>query len=369
MSEHGQGQEATHTAPAGTQLVLDACAKAVEDYRNGVSGKTQTLFAITTQLVSLEAQRAGAAGDDSTLQSSAAGTPRPDTPSERGQSPASDGDEDEPRAKRPRTDPSSYAWAATDFLLETRLHPHILRTLELIRIYGADLTQAKRDLSASPSVPEFPESEWTNILTGRAVDLDHVFAGRYTSGPEDKTTERIGDLEFSFRAPVVAKKVSSFGDWVYAWKRASVATVFAFPHRREELDAYGDQIIGLFGALAPAFHARVLDFDRAVRKRVGSSRRSLLTDVGDFADLKIQFIDSCGANVHHAEASAGGTKSGGAGRRGSGGNRKKDACRKYNSEKGCRNLASECRYRHACSNCGGEKHTQHECTKNARHDA
>ncbi|KAI0820345.1 hypothetical protein BC628DRAFT_1467740 [Trametes gibbosa] len=386
MSNDGQRQEEPTTDRAGAQLILEACSKAVEDYRGGTIGKAQALLTITTQLVSLEAQQSGAAEDSGTIQSyldmladqingeepdnGAAGTPGAFLSSERSRSREPSEDADEPRPKRSRVDPGRYAWASTDFLLETRLHPHIARTLELIRLYGEDLTQAKRDISASPSAPEFPESEWTNVLTGRAVDLDHVFAGHYTPGAEDKTTERIGELEFTYRTPVSAKRVSCFGDWVFAWKRASVATTFAFPHRREELDAYGEQITGLFGALAPSVHSRVLDFDRAVRKRVGSVRRSLLTDVGDFADLKLQYIDACGANVFRAEASSNSGGSGGAGRRGAGTNsRKKEACRKFNSERGCHNLANECRFRHACAVCGAEKHNQLECFKNARRDA
>ncbi|OJT12050.1 hypothetical protein TRAPUB_11402 [Trametes pubescens] len=157
-------------------------------------------------------------------------------------------------------------------------------------------------------------------------------------------------------APVPSKKVGNFGDWVFAWKRASLATAFAFPHRREELDAYGDFIIGLFGALAPVAHTRVLDFDRAVRKCIGSAKRFTLTDFTEFADLKIQFIDSCGANVHRSEASSSsGNKSGGG--RG-GGNRKAETCRNYNSDIGCKALAGTCRFRHSCLELRGDRHEE-----------
>ncbi|KAH9857232.1 hypothetical protein C2E23DRAFT_900451 [Lenzites betulinus] len=302
MSEHGQTPEAQNGSTAATQLIVEACTHAVDKYRSGDISKAQAVLDVATQLVGAEPQQLGDAYDSTPIQSYLAmldeidrshrvesgsragghgeheertegagregssrnGTPRLSQPSAQDRSRASSEDADEPRSKRAKVDPSSYAWAATDFILEATLDPSIARTLELIRIYGDDLTQARRDLSASASVPEFPEAEWTNILTGRAVDLDHVFAGRYTSGPDEKITERIGELEFSYRAPVPSKKVGCFGDWVYAWKRASVATAYAFPHRREELDAYGEQVIGLFGALAPAIHSRVMDFDRAI---------------------------------------------------------------------------------------------------------
>ncbi|KAI0819140.1 hypothetical protein BC628DRAFT_1342399 [Trametes gibbosa] len=287
-------------ASAGAQLVLSECSKAVDNYRDGSISKAQAIFAIASQLIAAETQVAGSVEDNTTIQSYLAmldevdqrrqpfpgpggnidgrsagqaegteharqntGTPNPSRPPESHSSRSPSEEVEEPPAKRTKVNPASYAWAATEFLLETQLDPHVTRTIELIRVYGEDLTQARRHINSAASAPEFPESEWINVLTGRAVDLDHVFAGRYTPGTEEKLSEQIGELEVTYRAPVPSKKVVCFGDWVYAWKRASLATTFAFPHRREELDAYGEFIIGLFGALAPAVHSRVLDFNRA----------------------------------------------------------------------------------------------------------
>ncbi|KAH9855756.1 hypothetical protein C2E23DRAFT_723253 [Lenzites betulinus] len=356
----------------GTQGILDVCTQAVEDYRGGTISKARAILVISTELVSAESLRPDTAGDVSTIRSYLAmlderpgrerrGTdsPEPTQSSVRSRSADSGSDVGESSHKRSRPNPAHYAWAATEFLLGTQLHPDVARTLELIRLYGEDLTQAKRHVASSASAPEFPESEWANVLAGRAVDLDHVFAGRYTPGAEEKVSERVGGLEFTYRAPVVAKKVSSFGEWVYAWKRATLAITFAFPHRREELDSYGEYIIGLFGALAEPVHGRILDFDRAVRKRAGSSRRFLLTNANDFADLKIQYIDACGANVYQAEAHSHSKPSAS---RGSGASRQKEACRKYNAGT-CANLASKCRFRHSCAGCGGDGHVESECRK------
>ena len=93
------------------------------------------------------------------------------------------------------------------------------------------------------------------------VDLDHVFAGQYTPSSEDKVTEHIGEIEPSLRVPIPAKEIGGFGDWDFTWKRASVTMAFTFLHRCEELNAYGEQIIGLFGALTLAVHSRVLGLD------------------------------------------------------------------------------------------------------------
>ncbi|KAI0827380.1 hypothetical protein BC628DRAFT_1409742 [Trametes gibbosa] len=313
----GNESNETHTA----QKILSECAKAVDSYRDGTIGKTQAVLNISTQLLQAESQRPGVDDDGSTIQSYLAmldeqtergewdvNTPGPPPTPEHSRSRGTSSEPDEPAAKRPRVDPTKYAWAATEFLLETRLDPSVVRTIELLRIYGEDLTQAKRDIGASASAPEFPETEWANVLTGHAIDLNHVFTGRYTSTSEEKVTEHVGGLEVSFRAPIASKKVAGFGDW---------------------LDNYGKYIIGLFGALTPAVHGRVLDFDRAVRKRVGSTRRFLLTDFTEFGDLKIQYIDACGANVYWAEATPSAVPR--SNNKRTSGNRQAEVCRNYNN--------------------------------------
>ncbi|OJT12049.1 hypothetical protein TRAPUB_11401 [Trametes pubescens] len=238
MSENGT-RPAQQDEAVLAQQVLTECTKAVNSYRDGTISKAKAILSISTQLVNVESQQTGAAEDVSTIQSylamldevdrrrnpglggearepirgpserrtkgagnggGDASTPQSPQSSERSRSCEASSEVDEPRAKRARVNPAKYAWAATDFLLETRLHPNIIRTLDLIKIYGEDLPQAKRDVSASPSAPEFPEFEWTNVLTGRAVDLDHVFTGRYTAAAEEKVTEHVGGLEVSFRA-------------------------------------------------------------------------------------------------------------------------------------------------------------------------
>lgn len=107
------------------------------------------------------------------------------------------------------------SWVASEFLLKAQLHPHVARIIKLIQVYGKDLTQAKHHINASASALEFPEVEWGNILTGQAVDLEHIFAGQYTPRTEEKISKRIGELELSYRAPVPAKKISNFGNWIF----------------------------------------------------------------------------------------------------------------------------------------------------------
>jgi hypothetical protein len=165
----------------------------------------------------------------------------------------------------------------------------------LLQCYATDPKKAKRSLTNSPICPEFPESEWTNVLAGRAVNLDHVLSGYYSISNNDERTEHVGEVEIKFGTISPTKVVSTAGDWSIAWNRTSRATTVAFPHRAGELGDYSEYIIGLFGATDILFHDRVIAYDRALRRRVGSRRDLELTDIHKFGDLKQLHMDSTGA--------------------------------------------------------------------------
>jgi len=136
----------------------------------------------------------------------------------------------------------------------------------------------KCSLVNSPTCPEFPDSEWTNILAGRAINLDAVLSGYYSTSNNDERVEEIGDLEICFVTVNPTKTVSTAGEWSIAWNRALRATSTAFPHRAGELAEYAEYIIGLFAATDVHFHDRVILFDKAVRRRVGTHRDLELMD-------------------------------------------------------------------------------------------
>ncbi|KAI0816061.1 hypothetical protein BC628DRAFT_1405900 [Trametes gibbosa] len=154
------------------RLGTSTCTKAIDDYRSGIISKAKAVLTVSAQLVSAENHEPGVTSDDSTIQpylamldevdrlrqpttgSAEAGgeelggtggmgraprdasTPEPSPSSARSQSTESGSDVEESPRKRSRPNPVLYAWAASDFLLGTKLHPDVLRTLELIRLYG-----------------------------------------------------------------------------------------------------------------------------------------------------------------------------------------------------------------------------------------
>ncbi|CAL1707956.1 unnamed protein product [Somion occarium] len=206
--------------------------------------------------------------------------------------------DDEPEAKRQWPDPSKFAWAVDSAIKQSSLRPELGHTLSLLKQYAIDIKFAKSNLVNSSGAPEFPDAEWTNILSGKPVNLDHVFSGHYSAGQEEKQVEKLGGLEISYRPTAPSKRVETFSDWVYAWNRTVSAIAYAFPNRSSELRAYADHILGIFGALATPLHYRVLELDKAIRSRVASRRDLLLTDYSSFIDLQMQYIHTAGANVY-----------------------------------------------------------------------
>jgi hypothetical protein len=150
------------------------------------------------------------------------------------------------------------------------------------------------------------------------------------------------------------------GDWSIAWNRTVRATVFAFPHRMQELTNYGEYIINLFAVTHPSVHGRVIAFDKAARKRVGSVRNLELSQFEKFADLKIAHMDSIGVSVASGSSKV---ESGSRGKRGRNW-KKSESCNKWN-EGTCSQAEEECRRRHVCNKCGRAGHRGKECHKPA----
>jgi len=66
-------------------------------------------------------------------------------------------------------------------------------------------------------------------------------------------------------------------DWSMAWSLAYRAA-FVFPHRAEELRAYGDYIKLEFATKPTSLHPEIVKFDIATRNIVEGEQSILLTD-------------------------------------------------------------------------------------------
>jgi hypothetical protein len=360
------------------QEVLIQCNALVERYRKGEASKASVYIDIQSKLINAlghDRDRSDAAfgsfiptieSHDSELEMAArrAATAKP---RQRSSSPlvsdagaSEPGSDREPAAKKLKLDESAYAWVAERRGRPISLSANLARTLKLLDLYTIDPKAAKCSLTNQPDCPEFPDSEWKNVLSGRAVNLDAVLSGQLSTTNDDLKTEKFGDIEVSFGTVEPTKVVKNGEDWSIAWNRTVRAIEFAFPHRHQELTSYGEYIINLFAVIHPSVHNRVLAFDKAVRRRVGSVRDLELSAFEKYADLKIAHMDSIGVAV-----SSGPSK----GDKGKGGKRgktwkKDEPCNKWNDGR-CNQEEEECRRQHVCNKCGKSGHRGKDCRKPA----
>jgi hypothetical protein len=251
-------------------------------------------------------------------------------------------------SKKQKADEGDFPWVARESISGIGLSDDLQRTLELLRVYAKDLKFTKSSILTSSHAPQFPNSEWSNIITGAMVDLDHVISGSFAVSNDNRSVESIGGIQFKFGAIRAVKQVKTSGDWFIAWNLYSKAVAFAFPHRLGELSSYSQQILGLFSATSPGNHTSIIFLDKAIRVRVGERRDLLLTDNASFEDLRLYWLNPIGAG----DPSKGKDKP-------KSDFRCEDPCDRWNRGV-CRSKASECKYRHVCKECGG-KHRADEC--------
>ena len=256
--------------------------------------------------------------------------------------------------KRQKPSEVDFSWSIRENLSSgSELCNNLQRTLELLRKFARDLKFTKSSILTAANAPQFPNSEWSNIIIGAMVDLDHVISGSFTVSSDNRETEVVGGIQFKYGAAKPVKQVKTSGEWFIAWGIYTQAAAFAFPHRKSELDSYGTQILSLFAATSPNSHSHVLSLDKAIRVRVGERRDLLLTDNAKFDDLRLYWLNPIGAGTLEADAKG---KS-----KGKSDFRSEDACDRWNRGV-CRSKASDCKYRHVCQGCQGP-HRVDKCKK------
>jgi hypothetical protein len=218
----------------------------------------------------------------------------------------------------------------------TEISPSLQRTVDVLASWSTDVEEVKRRFIIHPGCPEFPHTEWDNIIAGRPVDLGVVLSDDGRS-----------------------QTVTTFTDWNRAWMQLAKAYRFAFPHRTEELRAYEEYIINKFDSNHVPYHFRIINFDKAVRKRVGSRRDLELSDFQKFQDLHTSYFSPHGRNYRSKEVEE---DSDSASRvTSTKGKKRRALCRRWNSGI-CMFTSSICDYIHACNvqGCGSTDHHAYE---------
>jgi hypothetical protein len=253
--------------------------------------------------------------------------------------------------KKQKVDDADFPWVIREQLSDHRLGDSLENTLRLLRAFARDLKFTKSSLLNSSQAPPFPQSEWSNIITGSMVDLDHVISGSFAISNDNREVELLGGMEVKFGIAKPVKHVKTSGEWFIAWGHYTKAACYVFPHRKEEFDVYGSQILSLFAATSPGSHGSILNLDKGIRTRVGECRNLLLTDQAEFEDLKLYWLNPIGAGGGDCPRKPAQEKKSDY--------RDNEPCYKWNAGE-CNKRASECRHKHICEICR-KNHRKGEC--------
>ena len=75
-----------------------------------------------------------------------------------------------------KVDEGEFPWIIQESLSGVELSNDLKKTLDLLRTYAKDLKFTKSSILTLPHAPQFPNSEWTNVIIRAMVDLDHVIS-------------------------------------------------------------------------------------------------------------------------------------------------------------------------------------------------
>ena len=125
----------------------------------------------------------------------------------------------EPDTKRIKINESAYAWVANRQSKCTNLQDSLRKILKLIETYTVNPKATKRSLINEPDCPKFPDLEWKNIISGRAVNLNTVLSRQLSTTHDDPKIKKFRDLKITFGAVKPTKIVKNGGDWSITWNR------------------------------------------------------------------------------------------------------------------------------------------------------
>lgn len=219
----------------------------------------------------------------------------------------------------------------------TPLNPSLTATLALLKLFAKDPKLTKSSIITSPRAPQFPHSEWVSILTGTMVNLNHVLSGTHDISTDNREVEFLGGIQIKYGVTEAAKKVKNAGECSQAFRVYTKAVSFVFPHRKEELEDYAEQIASLFAVVTQTNHPIVINYDKAVRTHVRDVRNLLLTDKSEFEDLRLYWLHPLGQGFK--ESDVGSTSN----RTPKSTFRVDEDCLQFNEGK-CPNKSSSCKY-------------------------
>ena len=277
----------------------------------------------------------------------------PDDSSDSGSS--SDSEDDRgTSSKKKRIFEKDMPWYTRENFARQSGEPSSVESRRIILHLGDNISAVKKWILVAHTAPRgFPPSEWENIIKGKSVSLDVVLSSLHHIAPIKENVGHVGSTEISLGRTEPTRRVQTSGEWTSAWNSTIKATIFIFPHREKELRDYGDYIDREFSSKVVEAHRKIILYDAAVRSEVGGGQNILLTDRYQFQHLYSAIVmpDGIESRFGQGANSSGTNKS------------QPEICRRFNSENGCPNKASNCRYRHVCARCKRRDHNDKNCEK------
>jgi len=268
------------------------------------------------------------------------------------------GESEGPPSKRKKVSECEMPWYKSGESFDSPQSASSRETCRLLRVFNRDIPGCKFWIKvARRAPPGVPSPQWERIFRGEPVELDHFLSSLHRTSINEEGETRIGNAKISLGVTDAKRRISTAAEWSAAWHFAARSISFVFPHRTEELHAYGDYIEGEFAAKITSSHPKIILFDIAVRNMVQGGQSILLTDQQYFFRLYSAIIMPDG--VEHMSRKGTSRRSDLPRASGS----KPDICNRFNTPSGCPSSDSECRYRHICKSCRKGGHGKDQCQK------
>ncbi|QRV73719.1 hypothetical protein RhiJN_01733 [Ceratobasidium sp. AG-Ba] len=217
------------------------------------------------------------------------------------------------------------------------LPSNVQLTYNLVDQYIQNLYKTKNALFKLPSFPRLPDDVWTDILTNRFVDIGRIHRA-YTMSTKNYV-------------------IATFEDWYISFEAYEEGVCLAFPHRKEEFNAWRNSILKLFGTQSENQHIYVIRMESFHRQLIFDQHKRCLDDEKSLGDLYSSFAAPSEAipttipsptlkeRIAKSEPKR---------------ERTMGICRKWNTE-GCP-FRDNCKYKHVCKKCHSEEHIAKACS-------
>lgn len=243
---------------------------------------------------------------------------------------------------------------------ESRLHPSLVQINKLKANYRSDLTASVQIILDAVDLPEFPPNLWRDIIQGFFIEFDKLLSASHSISGDPTEVKRVGDVELHTNSIKITRHVVDKLDWTEAFTIWASAVKFAFPGRDQELERYGTHILKLFKGTGERYHNTVIDYDRAVRTRVGRSNTLRYCDFAEFADLDRAHLHPHGSESNNGHASQARSRSTGKAPRLPATASSTELCQRFQVGK---EHGNRCLYKHVCETCGDPGHGRQLCPR------